>query len=470
MFYLRYILIFRVIAVLLLLTESLVFAQSPPYRRVNRVPVYRSTQDSVMLSQINEQIDALRNTRSVNEKKLDSLVWLYEKQYAHAIKGFRNIYAPARDHTSLDSLLKMADRSAVTRVSIHEYFLSEFPEVIFECTNLESLELVNTNISALPERLNSLSRLKAIRIYNPVTKRRIKLQQNTQVTTLVIRGDRPGNIPRNFRPYIALETLDLSGNNLRRFPNGARRNPALKELVLRNNMLTLRGRLKKHPSVETLALQHNSIRHVPRGIKRFRNLTKLNFNYNQIRTAHSSIGNLKNLEHLSFYRNALPAIPDGVYALENLREIDLFFNQIYEVSSRIQQLKKLKTLYLSHNQLTSIPESIGTISTLEGLYVWNNQLDALPESLGELESLRFLWVNNNNLRALPPALFQLKRIEELDVSHNLLTEIPEAVFDFPSLKILSLIDNPWNDQSLSYIRSRGAALRTRGVSVHIPGR
>lgn len=470
MFPVRFNFLLRLAPVLMILTESLLYAQPAPYRRVNRVPVYRSMQDSVMLSRINEQIDALRITPSVNVKKLDSLLLLYERQYAQAITGFRNIYPPARDHIPLDSLMEMNDRSAVTRVSIHKYFLREFPEVIFECTNLESLELINTNIIELPERLNALSRLKAIRIYNPAGKRRIKLRQNDRVTTLVIRGDRPTNIPRNFRPYTALEVLDLSGNNLRRFPNGARRNPALRELVLRNNMLTLRGRLKKHPSVETLALQHNSIRHVPRGIQNFKNLTKLNFNYNQIRSAHPSIGNLNKLEHLSFYRNALPAIPDGVYALENLREIDLFFNQISGISPRIKQLKKLETLYLSHNQLISLPETIGTLPVLQGLYVWNNRLDELPQSLGQLESLRFLWVNNNYLRTLPTSLFQLKRIEELDVSHNLLTEIPASVFDFPFLKILSLVDNHWSEQSLKLIFPRGAALRTRGVSVHIPDR
>ena len=452
----------------LLLGEFSLYAQRGSVNNPIRIPIYKSERDSVRVNEIHSQIALLRETAPASSKKLDSLFHLYEETHKKGIIGYRNDYLPAQDHIGLDSLMKMTDFTSVTKVSIHNYAAAELPGIIFRCKNLTSLEMINTGITELPARLDSLPNLQSVKICNPAVSGKIKLNKNAWVKVLIIRSDNPGCLPRRYRSFSALETLDLSRNSLRRFPNGARRNTQLRELNLQHNHLTLNHKLRKHPFVEILALQYNEIQRVPKSIRSFRNVKKLNFNYNQITSAHRAIRFLNKLENLSFYHNELSAIPDGVYETTTLREIDLFHNKIETIEPRIVQWQNLRTLYLSHNRISSLPDDIGALTSLEGLYVWENHLEALPESLGDLTSLRYLWLNNNNLRQLPHSLLSLKKIEELDVSHNFLTSISESVFDFRKLKILSLIDNPWNEKTLAIIHRRVSELRNRNVFVHIP--
>lgn len=457
-----------VFSTFLLLGEFPLYAQRGSYDNPLRVPIYKSERDSVRLNEIHSQIALLREKAPANSKKLDSLFRLYGETHKEVIIGYRNDYLPAQDHISIDSLRKMTDFSLVTKVSIHNYAAAEIPDIIFRCKNLTSLEMINTGITELTARLDSLRNLQSVRICNPAVSRRIKLKKNARVKVLIIRSDNPKILPRRYRGFSALETLDLSRNYLRRFPNGARRNRQLRELNLQHNHLTLHRKLRKHPFVEILALQYNEIQRVPKSIRQFRNLKKLNFNYNHITSAHRAIRFLNKLEHLSFYHNELSAIPDGVYEMTTLREIDLFHNKIEIIEPHVMRWQNLRILYLSHNRISALPEEIGALTSLEGLYVWENHLEVLPESLGNLTSLRYLWLNNNNLRQLPHSLFSLKTIEELDVSHNFLTSISESVFDFSQLKILSLINNPWDEKTLAFIHGRVTELRNRNVFVHIP--
>lgn len=451
----------------LLPAEGLLFAQLRSTANSLRIPIYKSASDSIRLREIDTQINTIRSTAPGQIKKLDSLISLYKKVFAAAIKGYRNIYFPAKDHISLDSVLQMKDISGVKKISIHDYPHAEVPDVIFRCKNLESLQIINTGIGRLPRALNQLTHLQSIKIYNPKIKRRIKLGENHHVKTLVIRSDNPRTLPRSYRYFVALERLDISGNGLKRFPMGARHNPRLRELNLQNNKLTLKQKLKKHPFIETLALQHNEIRHVPKSIRSFSNLRKLSFNYNRISRVHPHIRYLDKLQDLSFYHNELSAIPSGVYGVKSLRAIDLFYNKIDTVESRIRDWKNLTVLYLSHNEIRSLPASIGELPLLEGLYLWENRLETLPQELGALKDLRSLWVNNNQLRELPTSLFELSKIEELNLSHNHLTGLPESIFSFTQLKMLSLINNPWDERTSIYIQRNVPALRARNIFVHV---
>lgn len=452
---------------LLLLLPLPVLTQ--PNKRPNpaRIPVYRSEADSAKIAEVEQAIRALSQSATPQIKASDSLMALYRKLSSVAITGVRKVYSPDSEYLTLDSVLRIKDPLTVKKISLYDYPSKDLPPVIFQCRNLISLELIKTNIRKLPEGLNALTRLKQIKIYNP-RRGRVKLNKNNTVTELIFSGATPRSLPRSYRSFSALEKLDLAGNWLKRFPQGARRNKNLRELNLQDNQLNLRQKLKRHPYIETLALQHNQIEKVPASIRSFIHLKKLNFNYNQITLVHPNIRFLKQLEHLSFYNNELQEIPDGLYDLKALREIDLFYNRIETVDERVSQWENLRMLYLSHNDILSLPETIGQMASLEGLYVWDNRISTLPESLGGIQTLRFLWVNNNNLVSLPASLLNLAELEELDLSHNFLTYLPEAVFDFEHLKILSLLGNRWNKKTIEIIFARAPLLRSRNVFVHIP--
>ena len=234
---------------ILLLPEIPLYGQTRPVKNPLRFPVYKSKQDSIKLHRIEKELSNLINTTDADVKKLDSLRALLEKTQSTEITGFRSIYLPATDHVSLDSLLRMKDLLSVKRVSIHNYHSKDLPAILFQCRNLESLELINTTVRHLPSTLNVLTHLRLVRIYNHAGKKCIKLKDNNHITELIIRGDHPKPLPRSYRSFIALTKLDLAGNNLRRFPQGARQNRKLLELNLQNNKLTLKQRLRSWPSI-----------------------------------------------------------------------------------------------------------------------------------------------------------------------------------------------------------------------------
>ena len=64
----------------------------------------------------------------------------------------------------------------------------------------------------------------------------------------------------------------------------------------------------------------------------------------------------------------------------------------------------------------------------------------------------------------------LKQLEELDLSHNYMSEIPEAVFHFPNLKIIALINNPWNEKTWAMIPRKAEELKLKEIFVHVSER
>lgn len=437
-------------------------AQGPQYGQI-RIRVFRSAADSLQLLALQENIDAELRRKPLQQKKVDSLMTLQGKLYDEAIV-FKTIYRPSRDFIVTDSLLHVTDFSGITKVCV--YGKREIPEVLWKCTSLEALELVNTSINELPEALNRLPALKAINVYQNRSKKPLRLGHNNTVTLLTITNGGPAGLPRSYKKFKMLTRLNLEENGLTRFPNGARHNKKLTELSLQRNLLTLKDRIRKHRYLERLSLHENQIEHVPASIRNCPNLKKLNFNSNRITSVHAAIGSLKKLEQLSFYSNQLESVPKGVYNIRTLKEIDLFHNRIGQLDPAFSQWSSLVTLYLSHNNLVSLPENIDTLRHLEGLYAWDNRLGELPESLGNI-NLRYLRVNNNYLKTFPASLLRLTNLEELDISHNYLTEVSEAIFNYPRLKILAMVNNPWTEAMLKLLPAKAEALRAKEVYVHV---
>ena len=455
------------VSAVIIMTGMNVFGQARFIKNAASIPVYRSKSDSVKLKQIEQELIKLQDSTPLNALKVDSVLALLWRLTQEGVIGYRKIYTPDREHVSLDSLSKVGDLEQIKKVSIHDYAGKKFPAIVLQCKNLESLELLNTNLRTLPQELDGLVNLHTVSILNHQSKRPLKLKRNRYVKRLTIRAENPKAIPSSFRRWSELETLDLSENFLTRFPQGSRHNRNLKELNVKENLLTLKKRLKPHPYLEILALQHNKISRVPSSIRNFQNLRKLSFNYNKITDVHADVSLLKKLEHLSFYHNQLKEVPSGVYGITSLKEIDLFYNEIESIEPQWTHWKNLTMLYLSHNKIPSLPENIHELSSLYGLYIWDNRIERLPENIGKVKTLRSIWANNNYLKNLPASIFDLRLLEELDISHNYITEIPEAIFDYERLKILSLVNNPWDKKTMEFIPRRAWELRAKNVFVHI---
>ncbi|MEY4929448.1 MAG: hypothetical protein RI909_172, partial [Bacteroidota bacterium] len=369
--------------------------------RISETPIFKSAADSIAFAKVNQVYRTMMMERHSAEE-LDSVFMMIQELSKKGITGYRKVYQPSPHYFPFDSLLLISHYDQVVHLSMDKKAFRKLPDLVFQCKNLQSLELVNTRLKRLPRKLKLLPKLESIYVLNNKPLHKLKLGKNETVKSLVFRGQNPSWIPSSFQAFKNLEKLDLAANELTSFPAGTSHNKKLKELILNNNYLTLeKDQLKLHSSLEKLDIQRNKINAIPSSIQKFPNLKRLSLNFNAIEKVSDDISSLTKLEQLSFYNNKLTAIPEGVYALSNLREIDLYFNQIERLDDRFANLKALEVLFISNNRLISVSEAMGTMTNLKALYLSNNRLSDLPKSLGNLSDLKVLRINNNYLAQVP---------------------------------------------------------------------
>ena len=433
------------------------------------IPIFANKSDSAEYFLI---LEAIRETFKKQQtgydgsKTIDSLINA-QSSFRDKIIGYRIIYRSSKDFTSYQDLkngkVKPGD---VTQLNFADSKLSALPEEIYRCQNLKELELVNTSIKKLGKALRRLPRLQGLYIYNNIISGKLKLGKNTTVTKLVLTGIRGENMPRAYRNFKSIASLELSGNiGMTSFPRISRNKTLIKLNLIENN-LTLSDLKRGNASLQELNLQKNKIEKVPEAISKFPNLRKLGLNYNLITDIHPAIASLKKMESLTLYQNKLASIPKGVFELSNLGSIDLYYNNLQEIGSEISNFGNLRILYLSNNQLTVLPESLGSLTHLTELYVHDNKLSSLPESVLELKKLRVLRLNNNYLVSLPGSLSSLVSLENLDVSRNYLSHFPLEWEGFSKLQILGITGNPW--ENIADVERVTELLRARGVVCHYP--
>ena len=435
------------------------------------IPVFKSAQDSLAYEAVTREISRVleQNKNAPAGKRqhanMDSLFLVQQSILKKGLRGYRYTYYPYDTFYTFEDLQAgIADPMEVDKLSISGYKGKSIPEKVLQCTNLEELQIVNTSISKIQRQLNKLPKLKVIYLENNVPSRKLQLRKNTHVTFLKIRGAHPEKLPRSYRKFIALDSLDLMRNLLEEFPR-IQHNKNLRQLVLSENNLTLEKLPhRENHSLENLFLRRNQIRMVPGALEKFTALRKLNLSYNAITEVDARLGKLSQLEQLSLYQNNLTAIPPAVYNMTNLKEIDLYFNAIEKVDPAIRQLQNLRTLYLANNRLVSLPESIGDLKYLQELYLHHNRLSHLPESIGALHSLTILRINNNYFSSFPYSILPLQQLENLDLSHNRIHYMPVEIMSFSDLKMLVLAANPWENKD--QIREIARLMREKGATVH----
>ncbi|HQQ96541.1 MAG TPA: leucine-rich repeat domain-containing protein [Cyclobacteriaceae bacterium] len=436
--------------------------RATPILTLNSNPIFADKNDSITYARLRALVNATDQVTKADGQRLDSLFNQLKKIQAKSI-GNRLVYRSTRSFVTLEALLKkQVSPDTITRLSIADYTGKSLPPAVFECINLKELELVNTRLRALPTQLDKLEKLEGIYVYNNESGRHLKLGHNHHVRQLILQGITQQNLPRNYKNFVRLDSLELSRNiGMREFPKISR-NRNLVKLNLMENLITLKDLRRGNPSLRDMNLSRNRIARVPAAIGKFPALRKLILNANEIAAVDPALSGLGNLENLGFYQNQLTAIPPAVMSLTHLRTIDLYYNKISNLDPGIGRLQNLRVLYLSHNNLSELPSSIGDLRLLEELYVHDNKLKSIPAEINKLTGLRVLRINNNFLYTLPENLVPLRRLENLDVSHNFLFQFPDEWVSLPKLQVLGLISNPWDDkEALGKVVN---TLREKGVT------
>ncbi|QQP55665.1 Uncharacterized protein FKW44_000081, partial [Caligus rogercresseyi] len=170
----------------------------------------------------------------------------------------------------------------------------------------------------------------------------------------------------------------------------------LRELVIHTHNADMSG-LSMDPDYEslvglealqTLDLSFNNIQTFPSGLLApLKSIRLFNASFNNITNIKDLglvSGDIPSLESLILRGNSIADFPSGsLSALQGLLSLDLSQNELKMISAdAFQGLSTLKTLDLSGNALISLPQHVfRPLSTLESLSLGNNSLSTLPKKL-----------------------------------------------------------------------------------------
>uniref|UniRef100_W5L8I9 Negative regulator of reactive oxygen species n=2 Tax=Astyanax mexicanus TaxID=7994 RepID=W5L8I9_ASTMX len=256
-----------------------------------------------------------------------------------------------------------------------------------------------------------------------------------------------------------VELLDLSGNQLRSFPEGfLQKMPRLYWLRLRRNCL------------ESLSL---TVQDMPE------TLYELDVSDNRLTELHaqpSSANKLNNLTHLNLSLNDIQVLPPRVFTtLPSLSSVDLSYNSVGVCPSRDvsdsdaqvcavwSNLSSLKQLYIAGCSVRSLSPSVFEGTPLTHLELSNNPDLAVDQNcLSSLVgSLQHLGLSNTGLQNFDFSPY--RHLKFLNISNNSIWELPKSLISL-NLKLLDLRNN-----MLSTIQSEDAtvlAQRVRAVYVN----
>lgn len=280
------------------------------------------------------------------------------------------------------------------------------PSAFAELPNLREVRLNNNELTAIPA-----------------------LKSPPHIVSLYLHHNRIRSIEASpLKPYVALETLDLSSNDIMEirsgcFPQGL----PIKELNLGSNRIsTLEpGAFDSlSRSLLTLRLSKNRITQLPVKAFKLPRLTQLELNRNRIRLIEGlTFHGLDSLDVLKLQRNNISKLTDGAFwGLAKMQVLHLEQNSLTQVNSgSLYGLSSLHQLHLSNNLIAHInPESWKFCQKLHELILSYNNLTRLDEgSLADLGGLHVLRLSHNAINHIAEGAFRgLKNLRVLDLDHN----------------------------------------------------
>lgn len=168
---------------------------------------------------------------------------------------------------------------------------------------------------------------------------------------------------------------------------------------------------------------------LPDGLKKLKQLQRLNFSGNRLSSLPQWMESFKELEELDLSDNDLECIPPFIQKLPALTSLNLHSNKLNGISSKnnpFEHLNKLEFLNLSSNPLIYFHNSVvnfKSFPSLKELDLSNCNLFEIPEGISQLTSLKTLHLHSNQIATFGgirdiEIFKELGHLKELDVSNN----------------------------------------------------
>jgi len=282
-------------------------------------------------------------------------------------------------------------------------------------------------------------------------------------------------IPTWIGDCIALEELNIYGNNISEIPSWLEKLPKLKKLDCSLNQIR-----ELPQSIETLeefifedvhllawqsAFSENTVKSYNKYLEAFPHgeyvenaLKKLDLKKMQVNnkkktfTLYGKITNKSRLGEISGFclqNHHLKRFPKGLCDTRSLRKLTIGKNKIMEIPKEIGNLRELEKLSIYKNPIKELPKSMGKLNALTHLVIGGLDINDFPESFKNLSNLvRLEFIKNKNLYRIPDVVGELKNLEKLELSGENFYEISSAITKLKNLISLKISCN--NVQFLPY--------------------
>lgn len=203
---------------------------------------------------------------------------------------------------------------------------------------------------------------------------------------------------------------------------------------------------------------------LPDGLKKLKQLKRLNFSGNRSSSLPQCMESFKELQELDLSDNDFECIPPVIQKLPALTSLNFHSNKLNSISSNnnpFEHLNKLEFLNLSSNPLIYFHNSVvnfKSLPELKELDLSNCNLFEIPEGISQLTSLEKLHFHSNKIATFGgirdiEIFKELGYLKELDVSNNHIhTFFNGFSMYIQSLEVLSLRNNSFHVFPLDFYK------------------
>jgi Leucine-rich repeat (LRR) protein len=377
------------------------------------------------------------------------------------------------------------------------YGHNKVPEILFECSQLETIDLSYNDLHGIPSKIQTLKNLQIFNIqhnllkelpesvgnlnhekfsfldasYNELIELPEELGHLLSLKRLYAQGNNVTTIPPTLGTLNNLKILDLRWNDLSAFPkNFFEGLTSLTQLYITGNKIKSLEHLRDLKDLNVIWAEDNQIEIEENStfLKGLPSLETLGLGANNLKVLPRTLFELKDLRELYLWGNKLEIIPEDIYNLQKIELLDFTGNYIHTVSHKIQQLPNLKYLYFIGNKiihyspelkkwLSNVEKSLEILTLGEDLFL--NERDCslvnligkniigvdlkkyIEQNIPDLEEITKICLADNQITQLPENLFECINLKVLDLRWNKLGTLPNQIENLSSLKVLKLGGN-----------------------------